>query len=196
MSTRYARLRPQMTADEAISYLRRQARDRVETIYVAYVLDPEQRLLGVVSFRDLFAARSEEHRRRDHGDRRRRVTDEMDQEAVSRVFAEHDLNVIPVVDHDGRMKGIVTVDDIVDVVQEEATEDAQKFGGIEALDLPYLQSSRREMIRKRGRWLEILLVGEMLTATALGFFEDELDRRARAVPAAHHLERFKTWSWR
>jgi magnesium transporter len=90
------------------------------------------------------------------------------------LFAEHDLNVIPVVDRDGRMKGIVTVDDIVDVVQEAATEDAQKFGGVEALDLPYLQSSRREMIRKRGRWLIILLVGEMLTATALGFFENDL----------------------
>jgi magnesium transporter len=98
----------------------------------------------------------------------------MDQETVSRVFAEHDLNVIPVVDKDGKMKGIVTVDDIVDVVQEEATEDAQKFGGMEALELPYLQSSRRTMVQKRGRWLTILLIGEMLTATAMGFFEHEL----------------------
>jgi magnesium transporter len=72
------------------------------------------------------------------------------------------------------MKGIVTVDDIVDVVQEEATEDAQKFGGMEALELPYLASTRRTMVRKRGRWLTLLLIGEMLTATALGFFEDEL----------------------
>jgi cation transporter-like permease len=74
------------------------------------------------------------------------------------------------------MKGIVTVDDIVDVVQEEATEDIQKFGGLEALDLPYLASSRREMIKKRARWLTILLIGEMLTATALGFFQHELDK--------------------
>jgi magnesium transporter len=103
-----------------------------------------------------------------------RVTEEMDQETVARLFAAHDLTVIPVVDKDDRMKGIVTIDDIVDVVQEEATEDAQKFGGVEVLDLPYLQSSRREMVRKRGRWLTILLLGEMLTATALGFFEDEL----------------------
>jgi len=175
MSTRYARLRPQMTADEAISYLRRQAQDKLETIYYAYVLDPEQHLLGVASFRDLFAS-----------DPRKvvadimetdvvRVSDEMDQETVSRVFAEHDLTVVPVVDHEGKMKGIVTVDDIVDVVQEEATEDAQKFGGMEALDMPYLASSRREMIRKRARWLTILLIGEMLTATALGFFQHALD---------------------
>jgi len=174
MSPRYARLRPQMTVGEAISYLQRQARDRVETIYTAYVLDPEQRLLGVVSFRDLLASDPKRTVAEIMETAVQRVTDEMDREAVSRVFAEHDLNVIPVVDRDGRMKGIVTVDDIVDVVREAATEDAQKFGGVEVLDLPYLQSSRREMIRKRGRWLLILLIGEMLTATALGFFEKEL----------------------
>jgi magnesium transporter len=176
MSTRYARLRPQMTADEAVSYLRRQARDKIETIYYAYVLDPEQHLLGVVSFRDLFAADPKKVVAEIMQTSVVRVTDEMDQETVSRFFAEHDLTVIPVVDRDGKMKGIVTVDDIVDVVQEEATEDAQKFGGMEALDLPYLQSTRREMIRKRARWLTILLIGEMLTATALGFFQHALDQ--------------------
>jgi len=175
MSTRYARLRPNMTADEAISYLRRQARDKIETIYVAYVLAPDQHLLGVVSFRDLFATDPKKRVADIMETDVVRVTDEMDQETVSRIFAEHDLTVVPVVDMNGKMKGIVTVDDIVDVVQEEATEDAQKFGGMEALDLPYLQSSRREMIRKRARWLTILLIGEMLTATALGFFQDALD---------------------
>ncbi len=174
MSTRYARLRPNMTAGEAISYLQRQARDKIETIYSSYVLDAEQRLLGVASFRDLFAADPKQLVAELMEIDVIRVTDEMDQESVSRVFAEHDLNVIPVVDQDGKMKGIVTVDDIVDVVQEEATEDAQKFGGMEALDVPYLASSRRDMIQKRGRWLMILLVGEMLTATAMGFFEHEL----------------------
>ena len=174
MSTRYARLRPHMTAGEAISYLQRQARDKIETIYYAYVLDGDQRLLGVVSFRDLFAADPKKIVAELMEIDVVRVTDEMDQGVVSRVFAEHDLTVVPVVDKDGKMKGIVTVDDIVDVVQEEATEDAQKFGGMEALDVPYLQSSRRDMIRKRGRWLMILLVGEMLTATAMGFFEHEL----------------------
>jgi magnesium transporter len=174
MSPRYARLRPQMTVGEAISYLQRQAFDRLETIYTAYVLDPAQHLLGVVSFRDLLTSDPKKTVAEIMETEIQRVTDEMDQEAVSRLFAASDLSVVPVVDRDGRMKGIVTVDDIVDVVQEAATEDAQKFGGVEALDLPYLQSSRREMIRKRGRWLIILLVGEMLTATALGFFEDDL----------------------
>lgn len=175
MSTRYARLRPNMTADEAISYLRRQARDKIETIYYAYVVSPDQHLLGVVSFRDLFAADPQKTVAEIMETDVVRVTDEMDQETVSRVFAEHDLTVVPVVDLGGKMKGIVTVDDIVDVVQEEATEDIQKFGGMEALDMPYLASSRRDMIRKRARWLTILLIGEMLTATALGFFQDALD---------------------
>ena len=178
MSTRYARLRLHMTADEAVSYLRRQARDKIETIYYAYVLDGDQRLLGVVSFRDLFAADPRKTVAEIMETDVVRVTDEMDQETVSRVFAEHDLTVVPVVDRDGKMKGIVTVDDIVDVVQEEATEDAQKFGGMAALEVPYLQSSRREMIKKRVGWLVLLLAGSMLTATALESFQGQID----AVP--------------
>jgi magnesium transporter len=178
MSTRFARLRPNMTADEALLYLRRQARAKLETIYVAYVIDSQQRLMGVVSFRDLFAAEPKTIVSDIMTTEVVRVTDDMDQETVSRLFAEHDLNVIPVVDKDGRMKGIVTVDDIVDVVQEEATEDAQKFGGMEALEMPYLQVRRRDMIKKRIVWLVVLLAGSMLTATALESFQGQID----AVP--------------
>ncbi len=178
MSTRYARLRPQMTVDEALSYLRRQARDRAETIYYAYVLDAEQRLLGVASFRDLFAAPPHKKVAEIMESDPVTVAEELDQESVSRIFAEHDLTVIPVVDDRGVMKGIVTVDDIVDVVQEEATEDIQKFGGMAALEQSYLQSSRREMVKKRGGWLSVLLIGEMLTATALGFFQHQIEHAA------------------
>jgi magnesium transporter len=176
MSTRYARLRPNMTADEALLYLRRQARAKLETIYVAYVVDHENRLYGVVSFRDLFAAEPKTLVSEIMETDVVRVSEDMDQETVSRLFAEHDLNVIPVVDVEGKMKGIVTVDDIVDVVQEEATEDAQKFGGMDALDMPYLQSPRREMIQKRGRWLILLLLGSMLTTTAMESFQDQIAR--------------------
>ena len=174
MNTRFAHLRPQMTVDEAISYLRRQAQGTVETIYVAYVLDPGLRLLGVVSFRELFAAPPNKTVADVMEVDVVKVSADLDQEALSRVFAEHDLNVIPVVDDAGVMKGIVAVDDIVDVVQEEATEDAQKFGGMQALDLPYLQSSRREMIKKRVTWLAVLLVGGMLTTSVLGMFEHQM----------------------
>jgi magnesium transporter len=185
MNPRFARVRPDATADEAISYLRRQARDRgAEAIYYAYVLDEEQRLLGVASFRGLFAAPPEKRVREVMRTDVVSVTDDMDQEAVSRVFAESNLPVIPVVDGDGHMKGIVTVDDIVDVVEEEATEDIQKFGGLEALGVPYLELGFGKMVRKRAGWLAALFLGEMLTATAMAFFEDEI---ARAVVLAVFL---------
>ena len=87
------------------------------------------------------------------------VPEDMDQESVSRLFARHDLTAMPVVDATGRMKGIVTVDDIVDVVEEEATEDIQKIGGTEALDAPYLEIGMFEMIRKRAGWLAALFDG-------------------------------------
>jgi magnesium transporter len=174
MNTRYARLRANMTVDEALSYLRRQARTQTETIYYAYVLDPEQRLLGVVSFRDLFAAPTGAHVEQIMEREVVSAAPDLDQEALSRLFAEHDLAVIPVVDDDGNMKGIVTVDDIVDVVQEEATEDAQLFGGMAALEEPYLQAGVIENFRKRGVWLTVLMFGQMLTATVIGFFQDQI----------------------
>src|SRR5215813_2488840 len=105
----------------------------------------------------------------------------MDQEAVSKLFAEHNFLAMPVVDAERRVKGIVTVDDIVDVVQEEATEDIQKLGGMEALDAPYLSIGFGEMLRKRGGWLSVLFLSEMLTASAMAVFEKEI---ARAVVLA------------
>ncbi len=175
MNPRFARVRPDMTIDEAISYLRRQA-DHLETLHYIYVLDGSQHLLGVLGFRDLFSA-----------DRWKLVRDVMrtefisvsehtDQEVVARLFSKHHLLAIPVLDGDGRMQGIVTVDDIVEVVEQEASEDIQKVGGMEALDGPYLQMRFWQMVRKRAGWLTILFIGEMLTATAMGHFEEEIER--------------------
>ena len=176
MNPRYVRVRPDMTVDEAISYLRKQARERIETLAYAYVCDAQQKLLGVSSFRDLFVAPGAKLVRDVMKTDLITVLDTDDQEAVSRVFSDHDFVAVPVVDKDGRMKGIVTVDDIVEVVQEEATEDAQKFGGMEALDAPYLDNSILQMVRKRGVWLAVLFVGEMLTATAMSHYEHEIER--------------------
>jgi magnesium transporter len=177
MSPRFARVRPDMTTDEALRYLRRQSA-HVETIYYAYVLDVDQRLLGVVSFRELFAAEPDKPitdvMRTDFV----YATEEMDQEEVANLFAEYALLAIPVVDSERMMKGIVTIDDIVEVVEEEASEDIQKIGGMEALDAPYLDVGFWQMVRKRGGWLAILFFGEMLTATAMAFYEEEI---ARAV---------------
>jgi magnesium transporter len=176
MSPRYARLRPEMRVDEAIAYLRRQAQQRLETIYYIYVLDAAQRLIGVVSFRELFAAPPDTTVRDVMRTEVVSVPDDMDQEAVSHVIAEHDLMAVPVVDAEGRLKGIVTVDDIVDVVREEATEDIQKIGGTEALDRPYLQAGLLEMVRKRALWLSVLFLGSLLTATVIGYYEDAIGR--------------------
>lgn len=181
MNPRFARVRPDMTVDEAVSYLRRQARENLETIYYVYVADEQQHLLGVVSFRELFIASSDKRVRDVMTTNLITVGEEVHQEDVSRLFADEALMAIPVVDPEGRIKGIVTVDDIVDVVQEEATEDAQKFGGMEALEEPYLQIALGRMIKKRGGWLAALFLGEMLTASAMAFFQDEI---ARAVVLA------------
>ena len=176
MNPRFARLRPEMTVDEAVTYLRRQTRQSVEMTYYAYVLDTSQKLLGVVSFRELMAAR---------GDRRlseimrtdlKSVGEDVDQEAVARLFRQTGLMAIPVVDAENRMKGVVTVDDIVEVVSEEATEDIQKLGGSESLGEPYLKIALSRMIKKRAGWLAALFLGEMLTATAMGYFEKEIDK--------------------
>jgi len=181
MSSRFARVRPDMTVDEAIAYLRRQAVATIEpeTIYYVYVLDSAQRLLGVISFRDLFAS---------PGNRPVRevmVTDviaaheNMDQEELAHLFSEHDLLAIPVVGEDRVLKGIVTVDDIVDVVEEEATEDIQKLGGMEALDEPYMRIGFLNLMRKRGGWLVLLFFAQLLTASVIA----EFDRQLEAISA-------------
>jgi magnesium transporter len=181
MNTRYSRLRADMTVGEAISYLRRDARTREKTVYYAYVVDPEERLLGVVTFRDLIVAPGDKLVKEVMRTEVISAPEDLDQEALSQLFMRHHLMMVPVVDAEGRIKGIVSVDDIVHVVQEEATEDIQKIGGVETLDGPYLQVPLLKMIQKRAGWLAALFLGEMLTATAMGQFEAEI---ARAVVLA------------
>ena len=176
MSPRYVRLRPDMTVDEGIAYLRRAARERVETIYYIYVLDAENRLLGVASFRELFAAQPEKLVRDIMRTRVITVRDDLDQEQVANVIAENDLMAVPVVNAQGQLQGIVTIDDVVDVVREEATEDIQKIGGSAALDAPYLETSILELVKKRAVWLTVLFVGQFLTTSAMSFFQNELSR--------------------
>jgi magnesium transporter len=177
MSSRFARISPDMSVDEAIGELRRQA-GSVEMLYYAYVLDANQRLAGVVSFRDLFSA-----------DRTKKVGDVMKTDCVTvyedtecelaaDLFTKYRLLAIPVIDHERQMRGIITTSDLVGLIQEEASEDIQKIGGMEALGAPYLQVGFRRMVRKRAGWLAILFVGEMLTATAMGFFEGEIAKAA------------------
>jgi magnesium transporter len=174
MNPRFVRLRPELTVDEAISYLRKQGVDASLPILYGYVLDAEQQLLGVVPTHKLFSSQAAQTVRDVMKTRPVAVTDDTDQEVVGQLFRDHGLFAVPVVDDAGRMQGVVTVDDIVHVIDEEATEDMQKTGGVAALNTPYLKATFAAMLRKRGGWLTLLFLGEMLTATAMGWFEEQL----------------------
>ncbi len=176
MNSRFIRLRPDMSVDEAIRYLRVQARTPVETIHYAYVLDSEQKLLGVISFRELLLASPDKSIKEIMVSELVTIPEDMDQEEVGKRVQSHSLMALPVIDSQMRMKGIVTLDDVVDVVKEEATEDIQKLGGMEALDAPYFQISYAKMLKKRAGWLSALFIGEMFTATAMGYYEHEISK--------------------
>jgi magnesium transporter len=181
MNPRYFRLRPDMSVEEAIRYLRAQAMTPVETIYYAYVLDYDQKLLGIVSFRELLLARPDKKVREIMTDEPVTIPEEMDREEIASLFVSHQYMALPVVDDELRMKGIITYDDIVDVVQKETTEDIQKLGGMQALDAPYFKTHFLSMVRKRAGWLMVLFVGEMFTATAMASYEHQI---AKAVVLA------------
>jgi magnesium transporter len=176
MNPRFARLRPDMTVDQALTYLRQQTHQSVEMPYYAYALDAQQHLLGVVSFRELLASKGDRRVSEVMKTQLHSVDEKTDQEAVARLVRQTGLMAVPVVDSQMRMKGIVTVDDIVEVQAEEATEDIQKLGGSESLGEPYLTIDLLRMIKKRAGWLSALFLGEMLTATAMGVFEKEIDK--------------------
>ncbi len=173
MNPRFARLRPEETIDQAITYLREQL-SRVETIYYAYVLDEQQCLLGVVSLKDLVRSAPTVTVASVMTRQIFKVLDITDQTQIAHLLSVHGIQAIPVVDQNGRMKGIVTADDVIDVIREEDTKDIQKIGGMEALDGPYLQTGFLAMLRKRAGWLVILFLGEMLTATAMAHYEHQI----------------------
>ncbi len=176
MNPRFPRIRPDASVREAISYLRKQAQVNLESLYYCYVLDQSQHLLGIISFRDLIIAKETDTVRSRMRTDVVSVNEKMNQVNVAKLMADHDLVAVPVVDEAGRMKGIVTHDDIVDVVQEEATEDIHKIGGSEALDVPYMDTPLLSLIKKRAGWLAVLFVGEMLTASAMAHYEEEISR--------------------
>ena len=173
MNPRFARIRPEMTVGEAIRYLRKQATS-VETIYYLYVLDNDQTLRGVVSFRQLFQAAEDKVVRDIMVTDVVSVPEHMDQELVARLFQKHNVLALPVVDEGGKMVGIITFDDIADAIREEATEDIQKIGGVEALEAPYLTIEFTRLLKKRAGWLAALFLGEMLTATAMTHYQNEI----------------------
>jgi magnesium transporter len=175
MSPRFARLRPESSIEEAITYLRQQL-PNVETIYYAYALDDEQHLVGVVSLKELIAAPPSKTVRDVMRTKLHKVRENTDHRQIEHLFAQHGIQAVPVVDAQNHMKGIITADDIAYSAREEATAEIQKVGGMEALDGPYLETGFVAMLRKRAGWLVILFLGEMLTATAMSHFEEEIER--------------------
>jgi magnesium transporter len=178
MSPRFARLRADTTVLEAMHYLRKQVRQNPETIYYAYVVDDAQRLLGVVSLRELFFAGDQRTVREIMHQNPVAVTADTDRATVARVLGERDLLAVPVVDAERRICGIITFDDVADVVQQEHTKEMQKLGGVEELGAPYLQVPLLRMVQKRAGWLAILFVSEMLTASAMSQYQGEIEKLA------------------
>src|SRR5271165_879702 len=175
MNPRFARLRPEASIDEAITYLRQQL-SHVETIYYAYVLDEGQHLLGVVPLKDLIKADPTKTVADVMTTKLFKVSDVTDQKEIAHLLSVHGIQAVPVVDGQGCMKGIVTADDVIDVMREEDTKEIQKIGGMEALEGPYLETGFVAMLRKRAGWLVILFLGEMLTATAMTHYEHQIEQ--------------------
>ena len=169
MTTEYAWLPENITVREALDRLRQQAPDR-ETIYYIYILDEGRRLDGFLSLRDLILARPSAKL----ADIMQRdviaVRVDDDQEAVAQEMAKYDFLAIPVVDNQNRLVGIITYDDVLDVVQEEATEDAYRQGGVEPLEDSYLDAPLYEIAWKRGIWLLFLACVALMTAEVLSHY--------------------------
>jgi magnesium transporter len=180
MTPDYVAVREEWTISEVLDHIRRHGQDS-ETLNVLYVIDDRGVLIDDLRVREVLlvsvtACVADLMNRRFAA---LRATD--DQRVAIEMFRREDRTALPVIDDDGILIGIVTVDDVLDAAQEMATRDLQRFGGSAALGEPYMAVSTARMIRKRAGWLVVLFLGEMLTASAMGFFEQEL---ARAVVLA------------
>jgi magnesium transporter len=176
MTTEFVRLDPKMTVGEALQHIRTVAQDK-ESIYACYIIDPEtDRLIGAVSLRDLVMA--EIDRPLLQVCRRKPVTVNVqdDQELVAQKIGKYNLLAVPVVEQDGRVVGFVTVDDVIDVLIEEQTEDLLRMAAVEpgAMDKPYFDNPIGRVVRKRIGWLLLLFVAGTLTSAVLHRFEAEL----------------------
>ncbi len=175
MTPDFISIRADWSVQQVLDHIRENGSDS-ETLNVIYVTDERGRLIDDVRIREFLLAPvgtkvSDLH---DSSFVALRATD--DQATALDVFRKYDRNTLPVVDSEEKLLGIVTVDDMLDVQEEEATEDIQKLGGVEALEEPYMDAPILELVKKRAVWLVVLFLGEMFTATAMGFFQHELER--------------------
>jgi magnesium transporter len=177
MALDFVTVKPDWTVREALDYIRAHGYDR-ETLNMVYVTDEQGRLLDDIRVRRFLVASLDTSVRTLMDGNFTSLSPDDDREKALVVFRKWDRTALPVTDPEGKIIGIVTADDMLDVAAAEATEDIQKLGGTEALDEPYTTILLRRMVKKRASWLVILFLGEMLTATAMSYFEDEI---AKAV---------------
>lgn len=173
MTSEYVALRDSMRVEEVFRFLRREAPD-AEQIYVLYVIDAQERLQGVLTLRDLIVTDPKTHISEIMNPDVISVQDDADQEAVARLMADYNFSVLPVVDEEKKLVGIITIDDVVDVIEEEATEDIYRLGAVESPELVYSKSSIFQLWSARVRWLVILIVGAMFSSTILEGFQNTL----------------------
>ena len=176
MTTEFASVPSTYTVEQTLDYIRHVESTR-ETVYAIYVLDPlSQKLVKTISLRRLVTGDPEAPVLSvARPGRLVTATPLMDREDVARLISKYDLLAVPVVDHD-RIIGIVTVDDVIDAIVQESTEDVQKFGGMAAINEPYMEVGFWQMMKKRGGWLCALFLSEMLTASAMQGYEGELEK--------------------
>jgi len=177
MTPEYVSINQHWTVAEAFAHLRTQHEKR-DAVGQLYVVDDKGHLLDYVRLRNLAVADPSTPVRNllEHQNLALRAAD--DQEAAVAAFKKYDTTMLPVVDSNDILVGVITVDDAIDVAEAETTEDIQKLGAVEALGGPYLTIGIFDMLRKRAPWLAILFIGEMFTSTAMGYFEKEIERAA------------------
>ena len=170
MTTEFIVLRPDMTAEMAIKRIRRTGVDK-ETIYTCYVTDANNKLIGITTVKDLLLAEDDELVKSSMEENVISVTTLADQEQVAQMFSNYNFLALPVVDNENRLVGIVTIDDAIDVIQEEATEDIEKMAAVLPSDKPYMKTSVFGLYKKRAPWLLILMLSATFTSAIISSFE-------------------------
>ena len=180
MTTEYVRLRPDMSVSDAIKNIRKTGIDK-ETINTCYVTDKNRKLLGIVTMRQLLFAQEDDLVRDIMTEETICALTTEDREKVSLDFVKYGFSAMPVVDVENRLVGIVTIDDVVDVIQEETTEDIEKMGAIMPLEKPYLKTSAFEIFKSRIPWLFILMISAAFTGMIITKFENALSAQIALV---------------
>lgn len=175
MTLDFVAVRPEWSVREALDYIREHGYDR-ETLNMVYVVDADGHLIDDIRVRRLLLSALDRPVSALLDGNYTWLSPTDDREKALGYFKKFDRVAIPVIDESRKLIGIVTFDDMLDVAEEEATEDIQKLGGSEALDEPYITIALNRMVKKRASWLVILFLGEMFTATAMGYFDDELQK--------------------